>query len=70
MADMTIQEVRTKHGLSEAQVADFADKYVRGRARQRGQSKKRRDKMSLFDKFLETPEGKAFIAKQPAGARG
>jgi len=45
---MTLDEVKRKHNLTDAQVADFADKYVRGRARQRGTAAKQRAELKEF----------------------
>jgi len=45
---MTIDEVKKKHNLTDAQVADYADKYIRGRARQRGTAVKQRTELKQF----------------------
>ena len=51
---MTIVEVKAKHKLTDEQVADYADKYVRGRERQRKLGANRRADMAEFRKWKES----------------
>lgn len=58
---MTIADVKAKHKLTDEQVADYADKYIRGRERQKKSAKGRRGDLAALRALSETPEGKRLL---------